>query len=359
MADLIASLRADLPDTTWSLLVAGAATALAILLALLAHRVVYGVLRRIARATHSEVDDSLVRNLCRPTRWAAIALALVLVARELPILGSAWQKIAGFVMPALVGWIALAVLRALFHAAELRADISVADNLQARRKRTRLAILSRIVTFIVIFVTVGLMLLSIPGVREIGVTLMASAGLAGLAVGAAAQPALKSLIAGMQMALTEPIRIDDVVIIDGEWGRIEDIRTTYVVVKIWDERRLVVPAVKFLEDTFQNWTREGAEILGTVFLHLDPLADVASIRMEFDRYVEGHPLWDRRAKSVQVTEAKPESIEVRLLVSARNSGDAWDLRCALREHMLAWLRDNRPDAVARRRFEPVQECAAT
>ena len=351
MADLIASLRTDLSDTAWDLLVAGAAAAAAVLAALLAHALLYRVLNRLAHATHSQADDVLIRGLCRPTRWATVALALVLVARELPMLDSAWQKVAGFVMPALVGWIALAVLRALFHAAELRADITVADNLQARRQRTRLAILSRIATFIVVFITVGLMLLSIPGVRDVGVTLMASAGLAGLAVGAAAQPALKSLIAGTQMALTEPIRIDDVVIVDGEWGRIEDIRTTYVVVKIWDERRLVVPASRFLEDTFQNWTRQGAELLGTVFLHLDPLADIGPIRAEFERFVGGHPLWDGRAQGVQVTDTKPESIEVRLLVSARNSGDAWDLRCAIREHMLAWIRDKQPDAVARRRFE--------
>ena len=189
---------------------------------------------------------------------------------------------------------------------ELRADIDVDDNLQARRRRTRLAIFSRIGTFVIVFVTIGLMLLSIPGVRDIGVTLMASAGLAALAVGAAAQPALKSLIGGLQMALTEPIRIDDVVIIDGEWGRIEDIRTTYVVVRIWDERRLVVPVTKFLEETFQNWTRKGSELLGTVFLHLDPLAEVDRLRAEFERQVEANPLWDGRVKAVQVTETTLE-----------------------------------------------------
>jgi small-conductance mechanosensitive channel len=352
MADLIASLRTDLSETAWNLFVAGLAAAAAVFVALLVHRLVYRVLERLARATESAADDNLVEKLCRPTRWATVALALVLVARELPVLETAWEKVAGFVMPALVGWIALAVLHALIYSAEQRADITVADNLQARRQRTRLAIFSRIATFIIVFITVGLMLLSIPGVRDVGVTLMASAGLAGLAVGAAAQPALKSLIAGFQMALTEPIRIDDVVIVDGEWGRIEDIRTTYVVVRIWDDRRLIVPAVKFLEDTFENWTRQGAELLGTVFLHLDPLARLDPIRAEFERMAGSHPLWDGRTRGLLVTGSTLESIEVRLLISARNSGDAWDLRCAIREHMLAWIRDNQPEAIARRRFEP-------
>jgi len=168
--------------------------------------------------------------------------------------------------------------QATVKALELRTEFSNEDNLEARRRRTRLAIFSRIGTFAIVFVTIGLMLLSIPAIRDIGVTLMASAGLAALAVGAAAQPALKALIGGLQMALTEPIRIDDVVIMDGEWGRIEDIRTTYVVVRIWDERRLIVPVRKFLDESFQNWTRRESQLLGTVFLHLDPMVDVAKLR---------------------------------------------------------------------------------
>ena len=204
--------RQELSDP-WSALAAGA---VATLIALLAHWLVFRVLRRIARRSDSESDNVLVRCLARPTRVGLIALALVLVAREIPALDAVWQKVASFVMPALVGWIAIAILQALVEAMKLRSDITVADNLDARRQRTKLAMFSRLGTFLIVFVTVGLILLSIPGVRDIGLTLVASAGLAGLAVGAAAQPALKSLIAGVQMALTEPINIDDVVIIDGE-----------------------------------------------------------------------------------------------------------------------------------------------
>jgi len=333
------------------------AAAIAILVALAAHRIVFKLLRGLAKASDSTVDDMLVRKLARPARFALIALGLVLAAREIRALDDIWQKVAGFVMPALVGWIALTLLHALINAMTARADINVADNHAARRKRTRLTIFSRLATALIVFITVGLMLLSIPGVRDIGVTLMASAGLAGLAVGAAAQPALKSLIAGLQMALTEPISIDDVVIIEGQWGRIEDIQTTYVIVRTWDERRLVVPTTKFLETTFENWTRSGTQLTGSVFLYVDPLADVGAIRAEFERQVAAHPLWDKRNHSLQVTDANAQSMELRLVMTAPNSGQAWDLRVAIRESMMDWLRREMPEAVVRQRLQPTGAAA--
>ncbi|MDP4575689.1 mechanosensitive ion channel [Qipengyuania sp. G39] len=334
---------------------AAAATAVA----LAVHWLAFRLLRRFARSSNSESDDLLVRRLATPTRVALIALALVIAAREIPAFEAIWEKVAGFVMPALIGWIALAILHALVEAMKLRADITVADNLAARRRRTRLTMLSRIVTFIIVFVTVGLMLLSIPGVRDIGVTLVASAGLAGLAVGAAAQPALKSLIAGAQMALTEPINIDDVVIIEGEWGRIEDIRTTYVVVKIWDERRLIVPTTRFLEDAFQNWTKKTAQLLGSVMLYLDPATKIAPIRAEFERQINANALWDGRVQVAQVTETMRDAIEVRLLMSAKDSSALFDLRCDIREGMLDWLAETMPEAFARLRIASPEMDAVT
>ncbi len=339
------------PYERW--IVAGLAITIGLLVALIVHRLAFTILERIARSSHSQTDNLVIRHILSPTRWGLIALAVVVVAREVPLLAEVWERVAGLVMPLLVGWIALAIIRALVEALSLKNDLTVTDNLQARRRQTRLAIFSRLGTFLVIAITVGLMLRSIPGVRDIGITLMASAGLAGLAVGAAAQPALKSLIAGLQMALTEPIRIDDVVVIDGEWGRIEDIRTTYVVVRIWDERRLVVPTSRFLEDTFENWTREGAEVLGTVFLHLDPLAEIAPIRAEFERRIEAHALWDGRTRALQVTATAPGSIEARLLMSAADAPTAFDLRCEIREGMLAWIKEHQPEAILRHRMLPV------
>lgn len=351
---MITSIQAHMhgwQDKLDTLVIAVLSVTIATLAALAIHYSLFRLLRRIARASESPTDDMLVGKLARPTRYALIALGLVLVARETPAVSAFWERVAGFVMPALIGWIALAILHAFVKAMEMRNDISMPDNRNARRKRTRMTILSRIASFIIVFITIGLMLLSIPGVRDIGVTLMASAGLAGLAVGAAAQPALKSLIAGFQMAMTEPISIDDVVIIDGEWGRIEDIRTTYVIVRIWDERRLVVPTTKFLEETFENWTREGAELLAPVMLYLDAMTDIAPLRKAFEEKVESHPLWDKRVKKLQVTDASPESIQVRLLMSATNASEAFDLRCDIREWVLAWVREHQPDAIVRRRVE--------
>jgi small-conductance mechanosensitive channel len=325
--------------------------AIGVAVALTIHHVLYRLLDRLARASESKVDDIVVKALRSPTRYAMIAVGLAFEARLSALIAEVWDKLGGFLMPALIGWIALSGLNAFVQASALEGETAT-DN-KARRRRTRLAIFARIGGFLIVFVTVGLMLLSIPGVRDVGLTLMASAGLAGLAVGAAAQPALKSLIAGLQMALTEPINIGDLVVIDGESGRVEDIKTTYVVLRTWDERRAIVPTSKFLDTTFVNWTRDGSELTGTVMLHLDPLAAIAPLRAEFERQVAAHPLWDRRAATLHVTEATAGSIEVRLALSARDPGALFELRSAVREGMLAWIRQHQPQAIAHARSEPV------
>ncbi|QDK34580.1 MULTISPECIES: mechanosensitive ion channel family protein [Sphingomonadaceae] len=349
MTKLIERYVGVLPDWAAQVLIAVIAGALGAAIALAAHFVLFRILRRIVTSSTSQSDDILVARLARPTRWAFMAMGIVLAARQTPALSDFWERVAGFVMPLLTGWIAIAILHALVDAMTLRADISVEDNRSARRRRTRLAILSRIATFVIVFLVVSLMLFSIPGVMKVGATLMASAGLAALAVGAAAQPALKALIGGFQMALTEPISIDDVVIIDGEWGRIEEIRTTYVVVNLWDQRRLVVPTTRFLEDTFQNWTKTTSQLLGTVMLYLDPATDITPLREEYTRAVTAHRLFDGRAQVLQVTDHSAQAMEVRLLMSARDGPTLFDLRCAMREHMLDWIRREMPEALVRRR----------
>src|SRR3546814_8626161 len=224
---------------------------------------------------------------------------------------------------------ALSLVGALRHIVELRSDISVADNLRARRRRTRVRILHRIAQFVIGFITVSVMLVAIPGVRAVGVTLMASAGIAGLVLGAAAQPALKNLIAGIQMAFTEPIRLDDVVIIEGEWGRIEDIRLTYVVVRVWDDRRLVVPVSYFLEKPFQNWTRATSDLLGPVFFHVDPGADIARIRKKVEESAASNPRWDKRVAILQGTEHRPEALDLSARLRASHAALAFALRCTV------------------------------
>lgn len=325
-------------------------------IALLAHRLLFFVAKRAAARTTTTTDDILVARLRRPSRWLLLAFTLSATMPGLPFGEEAralLRQIVGLAVPALMGWFVIAVLGALLDIVNVRADITAANNLTARRRRTRAAILYRISIFVILLVTFCMMLISIPAVRSIGVTLIASAGLAGLAVGAAAQPALKNLIAGIQMAFTEPIRIDDVVIMDGEWGRIEEIRLTFVVVKIWDERRLVVPVAKFLEGSFQNWTRETSQLLGTAFLQVDPTADVPRIRAKLEEVVKLNPRWDRRVCGLQVTEIYVDRMELRCLVSAADASLAFDLRCDVREAMMRFLADEMPEALPRRRMEVV------
>ena len=345
-----------LADTIEAILV----LAVAVVVALVVHRLLLMFVHRLSARTSSKADDLVVARITGPLRWIIIALALSIAERGLvlaPWALATWQQAAGLLLPALIGWLAIALVRALSDVVAIRNDISVADNLRARRKRTRVTILTRIAVFTILFLTVCMMLLSIPGIRSVGVTLIASAGLAGLAVGAAAQPALKNLIAGIQLAFTEPIRLDDVLIVDGEWGRVEEIRLTYIVVRIWDDRRLIVPVSKFLEESFQNWTRTTSELMGSVFLYLDPTADVARIRGKTEELVSANPRWDRRFWNLQVTDMKEETVELRVLVTARDAGQAFDLRCDIREALLAFIAAEMPEALPRRRQMPVPDDA--
>ncbi|MCJ2181533.1 mechanosensitive ion channel family protein [Novosphingobium sp. 1949] len=353
MTDALQNLIGELPDWLQQTIVALIVTVIAVTIALLLHSVLFRLLRRFAKASESDSDNLVVKRLARPSRWALVALAIVLAARETPALDDVWQRLGGLVMPMMVGWMALAILNAFVEAMVLRADISMADNRRNRRKRTRVTIFGRIATFCIVFVTISLMLLSIPGVRDIGVTLMASAGLAALAVGAAAQPALKALISGFQMALTEPVVIGDAIIIGDEWGWVEEIKTTYVVVKVWDERRLVVPTNKFLEEIFQNWTKTTSQLMGTVMLYVDPATRLDPIRAKFLEIVAANERWDGRVRHMQVTELTRDAIEVRFLVTAKDSPTLFDLRCDVREALIQWLAAEMPEAIVRNRLAPV------
>jgi small-conductance mechanosensitive channel len=358
MSKFFGNYHIGMNGSAWDWLVAIGAAALGVVVALLVHKVIYRLLMRLAQRSHGHTDDIVLAHLRAPTRWAMVALGLVLAARETPLLAGIWEKVAGFAMPALIGWIALAAFKAFVEASCAGSDGEALDDLDTRRKRTRLAIFSRIATFVIVFVTVGLMLFSIPGVRQIGVTLMASAGIGALAVGAAAQPALKSLIAGMQMALTEPISIGDTVKVGNDAGTVEDIRTSFVVVRTWDQRRLVVPTSKFLEDTFENWTRGGAALFGPTVLQFDPLADIGALRAEFDRLVEQHPRWDQRKKELKVTGLTKDYSEVRMVVSADSSGDLFAVRTDVLEGLLAFIRERQPDAISHARSYSAEDAQA-
>ena len=232
-----------------------------------------------------------------------------------------------------------------------RYRIDVQDNLEERKIITQFQYIKRVMIFVVIIVVIAFILLQFDRVRELGAGLLTSAGVAGIIIGLAAQKSIANLLAGFQLAFTQPIRIDDVVIVEGEWGKIEEITLTYVVVRIWDERRLVVPLNYFNEKPFQNWTRTSAQLLGYVYLYTDYRLPLKAIREFYFDAVEQHEKWDGRVKNIQVTNSDRHAMEVRFLMSARNASDAWDLRCDLREQLISFIQENYPECLPRTRVE--------
>lgn len=227
-----------------------------------------------------------------------------------------------------------------------RYRIDVADNLEARTIYTQV-VLKKIATAVVMVFAAASMLMAFESVRQFGTSILASAGIAGIIIGFAAQRSIATLVAGFQIALTQPIRLDDVVIVEGEWGRIEDITLTYVVVQSWDERRLIVPITQFIEQPFQNWTRTSAAILATVFLHVDYRAPLDAVRAELPRILAASPHWNGKVNALQVTDAKPHTLELRALASADDASRAWDLRCEVREKLVTFIQREYPDSLPR------------
>ncbi len=249
----------------------------------------------------------------------------------------------------LLGWLALTALRIWTAVYLRRFKLDAEDNLLARKHVTQSRILQRVAATLVVLVTTAAALMTFDGVREYGVSLLASAGAAGLVLGLSLQPLLKNLVAGIQLAITQPIRLEDAVIVEGEWGNVEEISATYVVVRLWDWRRMVLPLSYFIEHPFQNWTRDDSALIGTVMLYTDYTAPVAAMREKLAEVAADSRIWDRRVVNMQVTDFRPDTMEVRMLVSASTAGKVFDLRCEVREKMIAWLQAEHPHALPRRR----------
>jgi small-conductance mechanosensitive channel len=213
--------------------------------------------------------------------------------------------------------------------------------------------LERIIIIVIAFIFVAIALMTIESIRELGISLLASAGVAGIIIGFAAQKSFGQVFSGIQIAFTQPIRIDDVVVIEGEWGRIEEINITYAVVKIWDQRRLIVPIEYFLNNPIQNWTRTESEILGTAMLYVSYDLPLEPLREELARLVKDHPDWDGRVQNIQVTESKEWYKELRVLVSSSESGKNWDLRVFIREKLIDFINTNYPGSFAKINSAPV------
>ncbi|HRD27844.1 MAG TPA: mechanosensitive ion channel family protein, partial [Caulobacter sp.] len=251
----------------------------------------------------------------------------------------------------LVGWISMVALdiAATLYMRGLRLDVE--DNLLARKHVTQVRILRRVGATIIVLVTVAMALMTISGVRQWGVSLLAAGGAAGIIVGLALQPLLTNLIAGLQIALTQPIRIDDAVIVEGEWGWVEEISATFVAVRLWDLRRMVLPLTYFIQTPFQNWTRDSAALIGTVMLYVDYAAPVEAMRARLEAIVRSTPLWDGKVVALQVTDLRERVMEVRCLAGGRNAPQTFDLRCLVREQMIAFLKAEHPEALPRDRLD--------
>ncbi|MDA3880588.1 MAG: mechanosensitive ion channel [Prolixibacteraceae bacterium] len=304
---------------------------------------------------HKSENDFYLRirkNLKLPAFLLTITISLWLTI-SLSSFSQGITFVAGKILTILfiiiLSWILISFVRLVKFLVLKQYDINQKDNLKARKIYTQFKIIERVLIILIAIIAISLILMTFSGIRQIGMSLIASAGVTGIIIGLAAQKIIGGVLAGIQIAITQPIRLDDVVIVENEWGRIEEINLTYVVVKIWDERRLVLPSTYFIEKPFQNWTRTNSNILGTVFIYTDYNIDFDAIRTEMDRLLKKTNLWDGRVKVLQVTNATEKTVETRLLVSATDAPTAWDLRVYLREGILKFIGKEFPDSLPKTR----------
>src|SRR5487761_781910 len=326
----------------------------AIVIALVVHFILFFVLKRLARRKGDVVVNSLVRHAQGPSRWILPLLGLLVALPTVPLppkILTPLEHIVGLGLIASIAWLVILFSQILSDILAARYRVDVPDNLTARRIQTQFQMIHRIIVVLVVIVTLSIMLMTIPAIKHIGVSLLASAGLAGLVVGMAMKPTLSSLIAGVQVAFTQPIRLEDVVIVEGEWGRVEEIGTTYVVVRIWDLRRLIVPLSYFIERPFQNWTRTSAELLSYVYLSVDYTVPIDEVRKEFRRVCESTKLWQGKVCELQASDSTEHTVQLRALMDARNSDDAWNLKCLVREKLILFLQQKYPGSLPRSRGE--------
>lgn len=282
---------------------------------------------------------------------------VLLVIPSLPVssqVGLVSSRLLSVLMILMIGFLSIKMVQLGRNLILKRYDINTKDNLKARAIHTQMNMLVKIAVVVIVIIIGASCLMIFENVRQFGTSILASAGVIGIIIGFAAQRSIAALLAGLQLAITQPIRIDDVVIVDGEWGQVEEITLTYVVVRIWDLRRLVVPTSYFLEKSFQNWTRTSADLLGTVLIYADYRLPVDAIREHLGEIIKDHELWDGKVWRLHVTNATEKTVELRALVSAANSGDAWELRCYVREKLLAFLQSNYPDSLPKIRAEIVK-----
>jgi small-conductance mechanosensitive channel len=337
---------------TW--LISTAILSGAVALAVLVHFVFFFLAERFTRRRGKDTELLFAKRTKKPAALILPLLSLVLAVPLAPLpadVKGILQHALGLCVIGAVGWAVVILAELTGDLIFARYSMDAPDNLSARRIRTQTQVLQRIAILSVVVVTAAVMLMTFPAVRHVGMSLLASAGLAGLIVGMAARSTLSNLIAGIQVAISQPMRLEDAVVVEGEWGWVEEIDTTYVVVRLWDLRRLIVPLSYFIEKPFQNWTRTTSDILGTVMIYVDYSVPVQEVREELHRILLSTDLWDKRTWGLQVTDATESTVQLRALMSARNGPVAFDLRCFVREKLVQYIQDRYPSALPKRREE--------
>ena len=312
----------------------------AVLTALLTHFLLYKPFQKGSRKPGSVGAKAIVQYTSGSMRalFVLVAFSIAIPSPDLSVwLAGPVQHVLEIGYIVVLAWLACGIVEVLSALIRHHLPENLQEDVRARRVRTQVHLIRRIVIGVILFGALAAVLMTFPHIRSIGAGLFASAGLAGLALGMAARPTLGNLIAGVQVALTEPIRIGDEVVVEGEWGRVWEVNTTYVIIRLWDLRHQVVPLSYFIEQPFQNWTRYSSELVGAVLIYVDYSAPIDQLREEYARILESSPLWDRKVNTVQVTEAREHTIELRFLLSASNATATFNLRCHVREKMIEYL----------------------
>lgn len=354
-AFLVTSLKPVLPWLpAWARAVA--AVVLMVAAAYVAQWLLVVVLTRVFKQGRS-LAERVFNRTKGVVRFAFVIIAASILVPAVPLKHADMDLVrqcllAAFIL--LIGWIVVVTMSIIADRYLMRLSRRAKDSMQTRAAQTQVRILRRAVNTLVILFAVGAALMTFKEVRQFGISIFASAGVAGIVLGLAARPVLENLIAGIQIAVTQPIRIDDVVVVEGEWGQVEEMNSTYITIRLWDRRRLILPLNYFLEKPFENWTHRGTSIIGTVMLYLDYTAPIGKLRAKMDELLSQSDLWDRDVASLQVTDMKADMIEARIIVSAANSSAVWDLRCELREKLLDYINTEIPHALPRRRTMSVQ-----
>ncbi|MCX2743508.1 mechanosensitive ion channel [Mangrovivirga sp. M17] len=332
----------------------GLKIALASFIGVMIYFIIIKIISKISNKKRNISGKKIVQKIKYP-----FVLVLMILGAQIPI--TTYQKEYEFLVytrPVLnvllifsIAWLLIQIIAVIKMIMVTKFDVSEADNYRARKAFTQIQVAQRVLTFLILFLAFAASLMTFEEVRELGVSLFASAGIGGIIIGFAAQKVIGSFLAGVQIAITQPIKLDDVVIVEGEWGWVEEINLTYVVVKVWDQRRVILPTPYFLEKPFQNWTKTSADLLGTVFVYTDYKIPIEDLRKFYEDLIHKQQLWDGRVQNLQVTNATSDTVELRFMMSAINSPVLWDLRVKVREEIIKYIQDKYPEHLPRTRVE--------